>query len=163
MTIIKMCARSGATKAMALALLVVVGLAGMGLGFAAERLTLHRHRVVLFPGSRPGFRPNEMTLRRGREGRPREAMSERLARELELTPQQQHRVDSIMAQQARDFRLLRLEMQPRFDSLLARARHGLDSVLTPAQREHLESLRARDAFGPRGGFGPPDRWPSTHP
>ena len=64
-----------------------------------------------------------------------------------------------MGQQARDFRRLRAEMQPRFDSLLSRAQRGLDSVLTPAQRERLEQLRARDAFGPREGFGARDRWP----
>ena len=138
---------------MALALLVVVGLAGMGLGFAAERLALHRHRFFASAGGRADLGPNEMVGRRGRDGRPRDAMRDRFSRELGLTPEQQRRVDSIMAQQARDFRRLRAEMRPRFDSLLLRAQHGLDSVLTPAQRDRLEELRARDAFGAR------DRWP----
>ena len=155
--------RRGATKSMALALLVVVGLAGMGLGFAAERLALHRHRFGPLRGERGGFSPNEFGGRRGREGHPRDPMRERLARELDLTPDQQRRVDSIMAQQARDFRRLRAEMQPRFDSLLERAQRGLDSVLTPAQRERLEQLRAGDAFGARDGyFGPHDRRPPNH-
>jgi hypothetical protein len=64
-----------------------------------------------------------------------------------------------MTQQARDFRRLRAEMQPRFDSLLERAQRGLDSVLTPAQRERLEQLRAHEAFGPRDAFGGRDHWP----
>jgi Spy/CpxP family protein refolding chaperone len=144
---------------MALALLIVVGLAGMGLGFAAERLALHRHRFVPYAAPRPGFPPNEMGGRRGRDGRPHDGMRDRFARELDLTPEQQRRVDSIMNQQARDFRRLRAEMQPRFDSLLSHAQHGLDSVLTPAQRERLDRLRARDAFGPRDGFGARDHWP----
>lgn len=155
--------RPGATKAMALALLVVVGLAGMGLGFAAERLTMHRHPFGSFGGPRSGFSPNGMGAHRGRDVRPRDAMRDRFARELDLTPDQQRRIDSIMAQQARDFRRLRAEMQPRFDSLLSRAQHDLDSVLTPAQRERLEQLRERDAFGPRAAFGGRDRWAPGHP
>lgn len=162
---VTMQARRGATKAMAMALLVVVGLAGMGLGFAAERLTMHRHRFGIHPiaGGRGGLPPNEPGMWRGREGRPREAMRDRLSRDLDLTPDQERRVDSIMSQQARDFRRLRAEMQPRFDSLLARAQRGLESVLTPTQRDRLEQLRARDAFGVRDSFGARDRWPPGHP
>src|SRR6185437_2693576 len=80
--------RRGATKAMAVALLVVVGLAGMGLGFAAERLTLHRHRISSYEGTRPAFPSNEMGGRRVRAGRPRDAMRDRFARDLDLTPDQ---------------------------------------------------------------------------
>jgi Spy/CpxP family protein refolding chaperone len=90
-------------------------------------------------------------------------MRDRLSRDLDLTPDQERRVDSIMSQQARDFRRLRAEMQPRFDSLLARAQRGLESVLTPTQRDRLEQLRARDAFGVRDSFGARDRWPPGHP
>jgi Spy/CpxP family protein refolding chaperone len=86
-------------------------------------------------------------------------MRERLARELDLTPDQQRRVDSIMGQQTRDFRRIREEMQPRFDSLLQHAQAGLDSVLTPDQRARLRSLRAREAFGGREMRGPPPPFP----
>ena len=148
--------RSGATRAMAIALLAVVGLAGMGLGFAADRLALHHER-----GGGRRFGPGDGAgrgmwdagrgMRDGRRGG--DGMRERLARALDLTPEQQRRVDSIMTQQARDFRRIREEMQPRFDSLLQRAQAGLDSVLTPAQRAQLRSLRAREAFGARDSFG----------
>ena len=90
-------------------------------------------------------------MREGRRGG--DGMRERLARELDLTPDQQRRVDSIMTQQTRDFRRIREEMQPRFDALLQRAQAGLDSVLTPQQRARLQSLRARQAFGARDSFG----------
>jgi Spy/CpxP family protein refolding chaperone len=90
-------------------------------------------------------------------------MRERFARELDLTPEQARRVDSIMAQQMMEFRRIRSEMQPRFDSLLAHAQARLDSVLTPAQREKLESLRAREAFGPRDGFGTREMRPPPFP
>jgi len=169
-------ARRGATRGMAIALLVVVALAGMGLGFAADRLALQRGRFDMrHPEPVPGF--GSMEGRRGREGhhgpgggavdlggRGADGMRERFARELGLTPDQQRRVDSIMSRQMTDFRRLRAEMQPRFDSLLTQAQSGLDSVLTPAQREKLRTLRAREAFGPRDSFGgrefrgSPPRW-----
>lgn len=148
--------RRGSARAMAIALLAVVGLAGIGLGFAADRLALHHER-----GGGRRFGPGDgggrgmwdagRGMRDGRRGG--EGMRDRLARELDLTPDQQRRVDSIMGQQTRDFRRIREEMQPRFDSLLQRAQAGLDSVLTPAQRARLQSLRARQAFGARDSFG----------
>lgn len=148
--------RAGATRAMAIALLAVVGLAGMGLGFAADRLALHHERgggrrFGPPDGAGRGMWDGGRGMRDGRHGG--EGMRERLARALDLTPEQQRRVDSIMTQQARDFRRIREEMQPRFDSLLERAQAGLDSVLTPAQRAQLRSLRAREAFGARDSFG----------
>ena len=149
--------RDGATRTMAIALLAVVGLAGMGLGFAADRLALHHDRAGARrfggPADGPGrsMRYGGPGMRDGRHGG--DGMRERLARELDLTPEQQRRVDSIMTQQTRDFRRIREEMQPRFDALLQRAQAGLDSVLTPEQRARLQSLRARQAFGARDSFG----------
>ena len=147
--------RAGSTRAMAIALLAVVGLAGIGLGFAADRLALHHERGGrrFGPGDGAGrvMWDGGRGMRDGRHGG--EGMRERLARALDLTPDQQRRVDSIMSQQTRDFRRIREEMQPRFDSLLLRAQAGLDSVLTPAQRVRLQSLRAREAFGARDSFG----------
>lgn len=153
-------ARSGATRAMAVALLIVVLLAGMGLGFAADRLALRNTRSV---GRRP-LPPSGFGLR-GPGGRDshRDGMRESLARELDLTPEQQRRVDSIIARQMDDFRRLREAMRPRFDSLLLDAQAHLDSVLTPAQREKLKALRAREEFGPRDSFGARDRRPPPFP
>lgn len=162
-------ARPGASRSMAIALLVIVALAGMGLGFAADRLAMHGRRQDMRRGGPggaggPAFGPLE-----GRHGRRSgDGMRERFAHELDLTPEQQRRVDSIMGQQMADFRRIRSEMQPRFDSLLAKAQARLDSVLTPAQREKLTRLRDREAFGPRdsfgarefrGGGGPPPPYP----
>jgi len=156
-------ARAGATRAMALSLLVVVALAGMGLGFAADRLAMRHERDVTRrpgPGPGPGFGPPDGAGRRGggRRGGG-DGMRERFARELDLTPDQQRRVDSIMAQQMSDFRRLRESMQPRFDSVIATAQRGLDSVLTAAQREKLKSLRELEVFGPRDSFGGRERRP----
>src|SRR5437773_10697138 len=105
-------ARAGATRAMAVALLCVVALAGVGLGFALERLAMHNERgMSRRPG--PGFGPPD-GRRGGRDLHRGEDMRERLVRELDLTPEQARRVDSIMAQQMSDFRRLREAMQPRF-------------------------------------------------
>jgi Spy/CpxP family protein refolding chaperone len=148
---------------MAVALLVVVALAGMGLGFAADRLALHGARGSgRRPGPGPSFGPPEGGGRRGM-GRRGEDMRDRFARELDLTPEQARRVDSIMSQQMSDFRRLRESMQPRFDSVLATAQAGLDSVLTAAQREKLKTLRAREAFGPRDSFNARERRPPPFP
>jgi len=150
--------RRGATRTTAVALLAVVALAGMGLGFAADRLALRgRHDAPFRPGAGFGPPPDG---RRGMGPRRGEGMRERFARELDLTPAQQLRVDSIMAEQTTDFRRLREAMQPRFDSVLARAQARLDSVLTPAQRMKLNALRSREAFGPRDSFGGRERRPS---
>ena len=158
----RMRARSGATRGMAVALLVVVALAGMGLGFAADRLALHSARGSVRPGPGPSFGPSEGSGRRGM-GRRGENMRDRFARELDLTPEQARRVDSIMSQQMSDFRRLRESMQPQFDSVLATAQVRLDSVLTPAQRDKLKRLRAREAFGPRDSFGARERRPPPFP
>ena len=153
-----------------IALLVVVGLASVGLGFAADGLAMHNRRGEIRPSDAEeaqGLARPE--ARRGRQGmgpgggRRGEGMREGFARQLDLTPEQQRRVDSIMEQQMVDFRRIREQMQPRVDSLLARAQTRLDSALTPTQREKLKTLRARDAFGPRDGFGmrelPPPPFP----
>lgn len=156
--------RRGATRAMAIAILAVVALAGMGVGFAADRLAMrsrhHDRGERRFGPPRFGDAPEG---RRGRAGdvdvRRSDGMRERFARELDLTPEQRQRVDAIMAQQTEDFRQLREQMQPRFDSLLVQAQARIDSVLTPAQREKLKTLRARGVFGPRDSFGGRDHHP----
>ena len=159
----RMRARRGATRGMAVALLVVVALAGMGLGFAADRLALHNaHGSVRRSGPGPSFGPPEGGGRRGM-GRRGDNMRDRFARELDLTPEQARRVDSIMSQQMSEFRRLRESMQPQFDSVIATAQARLDSVLTPAQREKLKTLRAREAFGPRDSFGARERRPPPFP
>lgn len=151
-------ARLGATRTMAVAILVVVGLAGMGLGFAADRLAMHNERNATHRPPPPSFGPGF----RGPGGHREAGTRERLARELDLTPEQQRRVDSIMMRQMADFRRLREAMQPRFDSSLMDAQARLDSVLTPAQREKLKTLRAREEFGPRD-FGARERRPPPLP
>jgi Spy/CpxP family protein refolding chaperone len=156
--------RRGATRGTAIALLAFVALAGLGVGVALDRTALRPeregagdHRPFSGGRDRPPFDGRGGPPSRGREPR---GMRDRFAHELDLSPQQSARIDSIMMQQTADFRRIRDEVQPRFDSLLAKAQARIDSVLTSAQREKLKKLRDLEVFGPRGGFGPPDRRPS---
>ena len=160
-------ARPGASRAMAIALLAIVALAGMGLGFAADRLAMHgRHQEMRRGGpGGPGFGP--MEGRRGRDGRRGgDGMRERFAHELDLTPEQQQRVDSIMSQQMADFRRIRSEMQPRFDSLARQGTgatgFGADASTTREAKRSYAIVRHSDratalacASFERGGRPPP--------
>jgi Spy/CpxP family protein refolding chaperone len=99
-------------------------------------------RTVLLPrafgGMRRGARPPGM----------QKAVLSRLTSELALTPDQRARVDTLMRHNERVFDAARATIQPRMDSIITAARVGMDSILTPEQREKLEALRNRNAFGP---------------
>jgi hypothetical protein len=124
----------------ALLALVVTGVACAGLGIVLDR-------YVLLPRQFAAFRrppPDDI----------RQQMRERMARALSLSPEQQIRIDSITERNFQALQEARRAFQPRMDSLIQSLRASMDSVLNPAQRARLDSLRARDAFGPpRGPFG----------
>jgi hypothetical protein len=108
--------------------LLLVGLAGVMVGVAIERLILYRHygaEVV-------------------REG-PGSGAARQLPRELGLSPAQQVQVDSILARQMAAYDSLRNEYQPRVRALMLGTRAAIDSILTPAQRERRRAMsRGRD-------------------
>lgn len=124
--------------------LIATGLAGGGLGVLLDR-------YVLLP------RQFER-LRSGSPDTIRQQMRDRMARELELTPEQQDRIDALTTRNLQGLEATRRAFQPQMDSLIQSLRASMDSVLTPAQRAKLDSLRAHDAFAPpRGPWigGPP--------
>ena len=151
------------TRRQATVVLVLVFLAGLFIGVAADRVWLRRH----WGGGRPGRggpgSPFAEGQGRGPGGPPgifrggmpwamspefaaqrRREMVNRLTRELDLTSTQQTTIDSIMAGNEAEFQALEQEMRPRMKSFLERTRGQIDSVLTPAQREKFHK------------FGPPD-------
>lgn len=79
----------------------------------------------------------------GRFGRPPVAFLDRIARELELTPDQRLRVDSILDRSTREICAVKGEVQPRLDSLFTRMRRELESVLTPDQRAKAEKFKKK--------------------
>jgi Spy/CpxP family protein refolding chaperone len=121
--------------------LVVGGLAGV----VVDRSVLIPHRIGRPPhGNRPFWPSGQMS-------------QDRFVRDLNLTPAQRARFDSIMSRQVARFRSTRERIQPAMDSIVAETRAELDSLLTPAQRDQLRGMRDRNAFGfPFASGRPPD-------
>ena len=119
-----------------LAALVLLAVCALGVvaGVALDRTCLRRQAAF------GGF---------NRDGQPYWARSEgdhrghwnRLTKRLHLTPQQAATVDSILAQQGRQLRDARKELDPRMRSIMTMTKQRIDSTLTPDQRQLLQKLR----------------------
>jgi Spy/CpxP family protein refolding chaperone len=82
------------------------------------------------------------------EARRRNAMLDRLTRDLVLTPPQRAGIDSIMRRTDSSLRVIRQEMQPRLHQVFEASRTQISERLTPEQREKF----AKKGSGPhRGG------------
>lgn len=134
---------------MATLVLIAVLIAGGAAGVVVDRMFLLRR------GPRFGGRPPSGEMR-GRGGPPspemRRRFSERIAKELGLTPEQQVKVDTIMTRQFEGMRRASATVQPTIDSLVRAAQASMDSVLTPEQREKVKQMRGRQRSR---GSGPP--------
>ena len=120
--------------------LVVAAVACIGLGAVVDRYVLLPRQFAKLRTSSP----DDM----------RQRMRDRMAHELSLSPEQQARIDTLTARNFHALEETRRTFEPRMDSLIRTLRASMDSVLTPAQRLTLDSLRARGAFGPPAGpFG----------
>lgn len=133
------------SKGYALMFLLGAFLAGGALGFTADRVIGEGHR---------------------REMRAPRAYRQKLAKELELTSQQQASVDSLMEQKHRQIVALYKPVKPQLDSIAVVARVISDSthaqikrLLNPAQQAKLDKMRegARRELTERRGdtAGPP--------
>lgn len=87
--------------------------------------------------------------------RGRERYVAQLTRELELTPEQHDRIDTITRQGSVRMRQLVSEVRPRFHAEIERSRAAIDSVLTPQQRERLRQLRKDHESREHGDDSPP--------
>lgn len=124
-------------RSTAVTVLVLCVVVGVLAGVIVDRSVLIPHRI--------GRRPSS----RNRSPWPMSQLSQdRFARDLSLTPAQRAKVDSIMSRQVARFRATRERIQPAMDSIFADTRAEVDSVLTPAQRDQLRSMRAQNEFGP---------------
>jgi Spy/CpxP family protein refolding chaperone len=129
---------------LAVLVLLLVAFAGGIAGVAVDRLVLLPHRF----GGRDWHD--------GRPGPPRgHGFRDRFARELNLSPEQQTRIDSIMDRQGKELRAVRGQVQPQLDSIITRTRREIDAILTPEQRVKAETIRKRFPPPPRGPDGPP--------
>ena len=140
---------SRAPRLTAIAVLLVVALAGIVGGVALERAVLRPQRWA-----------QRAAMPRA-ERRPPRRPSAMLPAELKLTEAQAVRIDTLIERQMLGFREIRKSTQPAIDSLMAQTKRSIDSILTPDQRAKLDSSRARreaeyrrrypDGAPPRGG------------
>ena len=116
------------------AVIVVVLLAGIVIGFYLHHTVPWRHGPPGFavdgppPGPPPGLKNR---------------MLDRLDRQLDLTPDQRARIDTVLTRREADLQALMRETRPRFDSIAARTRSDIQAVLTPAQREEFAKIVQR--------------------
>ena len=129
---------------------LLVGAAGVASGVVLERRVLSRHE-----GHERGRRGD----REGRDGGARHAMHERFGRDLDLTPAQEAKIDSIFASHRPAIDSARALSEPKIRAIIDQTRREIDSVLTPAQREKLHARMLRehppgDSTSRPGGRGP---------
>ena len=121
-------------------LLVLVGGSGFGLGFAADRALFH-YRFARAMAT--GRLPREPVFP------DRARILDRMVHELDLTPDQEAKVDSLLAEQTDSLHILMTRMRSDFRDLSAGTRARIDALLTDSQRGRL----------PRTGGRLPDDFP----
>jgi Spy/CpxP family protein refolding chaperone len=120
--------------------LIAVCALGVAAGVALDRVCLRQH-VTLdgFFRNRPAHWARSDDDRRGHWSR--------LAKRLGLTPEQAVTIDSILAQQGRQLRDTREEIDPQMRSIMRMTKQRIDSTLTPDQRRLLQRLRREREVG----------------
>ena len=129
--------------------ILLVAAAGVASGVVLERRVLSHH------GARERGRTGER-----HEGGARSPMHERFGRDLDLTPAQAGKIDSIFASHRPAIDSARAASEPKIRAIIDQTRREIDSVLTPAQRAkmHARMLREHppgDSARSPGGRRPP--------
>jgi Spy/CpxP family protein refolding chaperone len=107
-------------------------------------------RLPLRPVDRAPFGPRESGTPDGRRGGPlRGMLVERLARDLDLTPEQRAKIDAILADRRARLDALQRDARQRFEEEGRGVREQIRGVLTPEQQRKFDE---HDALG-RGPFG----------
>jgi hypothetical protein len=78
----------------------------------------------------------------------------RLAQELDLSPDQQRQLDSVLNVRLKEFEGLREDARTRFDAAHRDLQADLERILTPEQKKRLETLMSQLRSGRGFGFGP---------
>lgn len=123
------------SRAVAVVVLLMVAAGGILAGIAMDRLVLLPR---LQPPSPPFFPGPE-----GPSVEARRRVSDRVARELDLTPEQQTRVDVIMDRQFAGMAKASSAVRPVIDSTMRATQAALDSVFTPEQQAKVRAMRER--------------------
>jgi Spy/CpxP family protein refolding chaperone len=134
-----------------------VGVAG---GVLADRAIMRRiYAARTFDGAPPrgpmGFGPPPMGSGR-RPGGPPAMLVERLTRDLDLTADQQSKIEAVLTASRTRVETLQRDVHDRFVSEQQSLRDEIRKVLTPAQQEKFDQReRERGRFGRRGPPPPP--------
>ncbi|HTU00963.1 MAG TPA: hypothetical protein VMG58_04070 [Candidatus Sulfotelmatobacter sp.] len=125
--------RPGVKGALLLILAFLLGVAAGSLGFG-----VYRARFAHRPG------PEQFQT----------MVLHRLSRELDLKPDQQQQVQTILREAGQDFARLREEMHPKFQEIRSKTAGRIHAVLDPSQQAKFEDLRARWEQHAERGRGP---------
>jgi Spy/CpxP family protein refolding chaperone len=129
-----------APRVQAVVLLLLVATAGAVAGIVGDRLVSERSDpspaiADVRPGAVPGPGPWRWEARRDMR------YGERLAADLDLSPEQRAAIDSIVRDQQQRVRALTAEVEPQFRAIAEQTRGRIEAVLTPEQRARLAELR----------------------
>ena len=108
------------TKNLAMMFLLGAFLTGGALGFSANGY-MHRDRICT-------------------TGSYSSALSTIMSKRLKLSPAQESRVDSILDERGRQYRIVMSPIQPKMDSIKLNAREQIRLVLSPEQITEFEAL-----------------------
>ncbi|MCA1556934.1 MAG: hypothetical protein LC731_00140 [Acidobacteria bacterium] len=92
------------------------------------------------------YRLSSGNEREARNGHNKEKVFERMKRDLDLNEQQGTQIRVILEQTREEYRQLRAEVRPRYDSVRQSARMKIRALLTPEQQQKFDAKVAeRDA------------------
>jgi hypothetical protein len=128
---------SGQRRWLAALTLVAVALASVLTGAAVDRAYMRRSARIV---GDTAFHPLSSALRTPSDADRRQIRAE-LSTALDLTPEQERVIDSIMTSRSSQFEDLRASIRPRVESLLNNMRRDVETVLTEDQREKYRKLR----------------------
>jgi Spy/CpxP family protein refolding chaperone len=81
-----------------------------------------------------------------RAGRDKDKVFEHMKRDLDLNEEQATQIRAILEQTREDYRQLRAEVRPRYDSVRQNARTKIRALLTPEQQQKFDAkIAERDA------------------
>jgi hypothetical protein len=124
-------------RSLAALALAAVALASGLAGAAVDRAYMRQSTRIV---GDTAFHPLSSALRTPSEADRKQIRAE-LSTTLDLTPEQERLIDSIMASRSGQFEELRASIRPRVESLLTNMRSDVETVLTPDQQEKYRKLR----------------------
>ena len=123
-------------RSLAALTLVAVALATGLTGAAVDRAYMRQSTRIV---GDTAFHPLSSALRTPSAADRKQIRAE-LSTALDLTPEQEHVIDSIMTSRSGQFEALRASIRPRVESLLTNMRSDVETVLTPDQRDKYRKL-----------------------